>query len=69
LRERVNLSGGRLTAGPTPDGGWRVEAWLPWSDTREGAGPDASEVSGAEGPAGVDGQAGIEGPAGVKGKQ
>lgn len=30
LRERVTLSGGRLDAGPTPDGGWRVEAWLPY---------------------------------------
>ncbi|ADB29750.1 histidine kinase [Kribbella flavida DSM 17836] len=36
LRERVTLSGGRLSAGPTEDGGWRVEAWLPWSDGREG---------------------------------
>jgi len=33
LRERVDLAGGTLTAGPTPDGGWRVEARLPrdWS--------------------------------------
>jgi signal transduction histidine kinase len=30
LRERVTLSGGRLDAGPTQDGGWRVEAWLPY---------------------------------------
>lgn len=30
LRERVTLSGGRLDAGPTQDGGWRVQAWLPW---------------------------------------
>jgi signal transduction histidine kinase len=36
LRERVTLSGGRLDAGPTQDGGWRVEAWLPWSDGKEG---------------------------------
>ncbi|GAA1534913.1 histidine kinase [Kribbella lupini] len=36
LRERVTLSGGQLTTGPTPDGGWQVEAWLPWSDGREG---------------------------------
>ncbi|MGC4943779.1 sensor histidine kinase [Kribbella sp. DT2] len=36
LRERVTLSGGRLTTGTTPEGGWRVEAWLPWSDGREG---------------------------------
>jgi signal transduction histidine kinase len=32
LRERVSLSGGRISAGPTAEGGWRVEAWLPWSD-------------------------------------
>jgi signal transduction histidine kinase len=30
LKERVSLSGGRLTCGPTPEGGWRVAAWLPW---------------------------------------
>jgi signal transduction histidine kinase len=30
LRERVTLAGGRLDAGPTQDGGWRVEAWLPY---------------------------------------
>ena len=32
LRERVSLSEGRLSAGTTSEGGWRVEAWLPWSD-------------------------------------
>ncbi len=30
IRERVTLSGGRLTVGPTMDGGWQVEAWLPY---------------------------------------
>jgi signal transduction histidine kinase len=35
LRERVQLAGGRLTTGPTQEGGWRVEAWLPWPDGRE----------------------------------
>ncbi|WP_405063805.1 histidine kinase [Kribbella sp. NBC_01505] len=35
LRERVVLVGGRLTTGPTPAGGWRVEAWLPWPAGRE----------------------------------
>lgn len=30
LRERVVLLGGRLDFGPCADGGWRVEAWLPW---------------------------------------
>ena len=39
LRERVELAGGRLTTGTTTEGGWRVEAWLPWSDGREGAEP------------------------------
>ncbi|HWD04562.1 MAG TPA: histidine kinase [Amycolatopsis sp.] len=29
MRERVALLHGRLDAGPGPDGGWRVEAWLP----------------------------------------
>lgn len=32
LAERVSLVGGRLDAGPTPDGGWRVAAHLPWPD-------------------------------------
>ena len=39
LRERVQLVGGRLTTGPTPEGGWRVEAWLPWADYRQNAEP------------------------------
>jgi signal transduction histidine kinase len=30
LAERTALAGGTLTHGPTPDGGWRVSAWLPW---------------------------------------
>ena len=30
LRERVALYGGRLTAGPLPDGGWHVTAALPY---------------------------------------
>lgn len=29
LRERVLAGGGRFVAGPTPDGGWRVEAHIP----------------------------------------
>jgi signal transduction histidine kinase len=29
MRERVQLTGGTLTVGPTGDGGWRVEAVLP----------------------------------------
>jgi signal transduction histidine kinase len=38
LRERVALHGGLLTAGPTDDGGWRVDARLP-------AGPAAHDGS------------------------
>jgi signal transduction histidine kinase len=30
LRERVRLAGGRLEHGPTPDGHFRLYAWLPW---------------------------------------
>ena len=30
LTERVALAGGRLEHGPTPSGGWRLAAWLPW---------------------------------------
>lgn len=36
LRERVALAGGRLTAGPTPSGGFRLAAELPWGDESEG---------------------------------
>ena len=39
LRERVQLVGGRLATGPTAEGGWRVDAWLPWADHRQGAEP------------------------------
>ena len=39
LRERVQLAGGRLATGPTAEGGWRVEGWLPWPDNRESAEP------------------------------
>jgi signal transduction histidine kinase len=30
LAERAALAGGRLEHGPTAEGGWRLEAWLPW---------------------------------------
>jgi signal transduction histidine kinase len=30
LGERVTLADGRLEHNPTPDGGWRLAAWLPW---------------------------------------
>ena len=35
LAERLRLVGGHLRSGPEPDGGWRVEAWLPWASTTE----------------------------------
>lgn len=31
LTERATLVGGRLVHGPADDGGFRVQAWLPWS--------------------------------------
>ncbi|MCU1396887.1 MAG: histidine kinase [Ilumatobacteraceae bacterium] len=31
LRERVSLLGGTLQSGPSPDGGWHLAAWLPWT--------------------------------------
>ncbi|MBM7172355.1 sensor histidine kinase [Streptomyces sp. G44] len=31
LTERAQLAGGELTHGPRPDGGFRLEAWLPWA--------------------------------------
>jgi signal transduction histidine kinase len=30
LAERASLAGGRLEHGPTPDGDFRLQAWLPW---------------------------------------
>ncbi|MGW1344020.1 sensor histidine kinase [Kribbella sp. NPDC002412] len=39
LRERVQLVGGRLSTGPTQDGGWEVDAWLPWPDGRDNVEP------------------------------
>jgi signal transduction histidine kinase len=29
MRERAVAVGGALEAGPRPEGGWRVAAWLP----------------------------------------
>ncbi|HET6860520.1 MAG TPA: histidine kinase [Streptomyces sp.] len=31
LTERAMLAGGRLRHGSTPDGGFRIDAWLPWA--------------------------------------
>ncbi|HEV7655872.1 MAG TPA: histidine kinase [Mycobacteriales bacterium] len=50
MRERVALVGGRLDAGPRPDGGWRVDAALPLDQPGpSGAGPDPSGVSRGQG--------------------
>lgn len=38
LAERVELAGGTMTAGPTPDGGFAVRASLPWPAAEEGDG-------------------------------
>jgi signal transduction histidine kinase len=39
MRERVQLTGGTLTVGPTGDGGWRVEAVLPRAPVQDGPRP------------------------------
>ncbi|MFD4960172.1 sensor histidine kinase [Microbacterium sp. NPDC058389] len=31
MRERVELAGGRMNHGATPDGGFELTAWLPWA--------------------------------------
>ena len=36
LRERIALVGGALSAGPSADGGWRVDVWLPEHPARIG---------------------------------
>jgi signal transduction histidine kinase len=33
LRERVTLLGGTIESGPSPDGGWRLAAWIPWGSS------------------------------------
>ncbi|MGW8436850.1 sensor histidine kinase [Nocardiopsis sp. NPDC055879] len=43
LRERVALAGGEISAGPCPDGGWRLRAILPGEGTTESASHDALE--------------------------
>jgi signal transduction histidine kinase len=45
MRERAELYGGRLTAGPGPEGGWRVRAELPLE-----ADPPAVAIAGAQRP-------------------
>lgn len=36
MRERIELLGGRFTAGPVEPSGWRVEAWLPLAEREAG---------------------------------
>lgn len=43
LRERVELAGGEIDAGPCPDGGWRLRAILPGEGATEPASHDALE--------------------------
>jgi len=35
MRERAALVGGHVSAGPRPDGGWQVNAVLPWADDED----------------------------------
>ena len=56
LGERVALAGGQISAGPCPDGGWRVRAILPVGEEAEweeieptGAEPHSTEEEGTEG--------------------
>ena len=56
LRERVALVGGTLTAGPTADGGWQVDAVLPIAATGQlGTAPffPNASSSGLEGSGGL----------------
>jgi signal transduction histidine kinase len=63
LRERVELYGGELQAGPLPDGGWLVRASLPVSD-QPSPGPLASTFPTGAQPAGE--QPGEQQAAGVR---
>ncbi len=51
LGERVALVGGRISAGPCPDGGWRVRAILPVGEETEPTGVESynTEEEGTEG--------------------
>lgn len=51
LRERAELLGGTLTAGPDEDGGFVVRAVLPSGDAPEGPAPGEATAVGEEGPA------------------
>jgi signal transduction histidine kinase len=43
MRERVEQAGGDLQAGPTPDGGWRVAARIPYRQGNQGNRSDGSD--------------------------
>ncbi|GGC79188.1 hypothetical protein GCM10011512_02300 [Tersicoccus solisilvae] len=45
MRERADLVGAELSAGPLPDGGWRVDLLLRRESAREGAGADGQDVA------------------------
>jgi signal transduction histidine kinase len=45
LRERVRLADGRLSSGPSPGGGWRVTAWVPWTGADGADGAPGSDLS------------------------
>ena len=47
MRERVGMVGGRLTAGPRPDGGFRVAAVLPLGAAPQETGPAAGRAPGS----------------------
>lgn len=44
LRERMRLIGGTLRCGPEAGGGWRLEAWLPWTGTGSGTGTAGTDT-------------------------
>ncbi|MFL0396209.1 sensor histidine kinase [Streptomyces albus] len=67
MRERVQVLGGAMTAGPTEDGGYEVSAFLPVEPPGEaeaGAG-GASGAIGASGAGDVSGAGGASGPGGA----
>ncbi len=49
MRERATAVGGRLTAGPRPEGGFLVTAELPFREHRDGEGESAEDGRGGDG--------------------
>jgi signal transduction histidine kinase len=56
LRERVRLLGGTLRSRPEVDGGWRLDAWLPWTGptTDQPGGPSDADTTDGEAAAASD---------------